>query len=405
MPLDLTSLLADLVAIPSVNPMGRDVEGPEYLEYKMTEYLDGFCKRQGLRYKRYLVSPKRENVLIRVDGDGAPPEQGGPLVLLEAHQDTVPVEGMTIPPWTPTVKDGRLYGRGSCDIKGGMVAMLAAVVRLQEEKPKGRPTVVLACTVNEEFGFTGATDLTKLWTENKHDDLLPKKPDVCVVAEPTSLDVVVAHKGTMRWRIHTHGRASHSSQPHLGDNAFYKMARVSAGASKRYAKEVCPTLGMHPLVGGATLSVGTIKGGISVNTVPDKCTIEMCRRVIPGEKAADDATTRDRLARQATGDRRTRQGASNTNRPSSPASRFRTTRTARWPIARAPCRKPRRATVRKIGVPYGTDASRIAAADVPSVVFGPGSIAQAHTCDEWLPLDELPQAAEVLYEFTKSWSA
>src|SRR5262245_39390835 len=103
MPLDLTKTLADLISIPSVNPMGRDVEGPEFLEYKVTEYLDAFCKSRGLRFKRYVVSPKRENLLIRVDGDGVPPEKGGPLVLLEAHQDTVPVEGMTIPPWTPTI--------------------------------------------------------------------------------------------------------------------------------------------------------------------------------------------------------------------------------------------------------------------------------------------------------------
>jgi acetylornithine deacetylase len=403
MPLDLTSLLADLVATPSVNPMGRDVEGPEYLEYKMTEYLDGFCKRQGLRFKRYLVSPKRENLLIRVDGDGPLPEQGGPLVLLEAHQDTVPVEGMTISPWKPVIEDGRLYGRGSCDIKGGMVAMLAAVVRLQEEKPKGRPTVVLACTVNEEFGFTGATDLTKLWTENKRDDLLPKKPDVCVVAEPTRLDVVVAHKGTMRWRIHTHGRASHSSQPHLGDNAFYKMAHVLLGI-ERYAKEVCPTLGSHPLVGGATLSVGTIKGGISVNTVPDKCTVEMCRRVIPGEQAEPTRQhVIDWLAKQP---EIAALGKAVEHEPAF-ISGYSLSDDKNGALAERLCSVSKAKTGKgaRIGVPYGTDASRIAAADVPSVVFGPGNIAQAHTCDEWLPLDELPPAAEVLYEFTKSWTA
>src|SRR5262245_37595664 len=175
MPIDLVSTLSDLVATPSVNPMGRDLEGPEYLEYRVTEYLEALCRRLGLRHKRYVVSPKRENVLIRVDGDGVLPEQGGPLVLLEAHQDTVPVAGMTIDPWKPIQMDGKLYGRGSCDIKGGMTAMLGAIVRLAEEKPRGRPTVVLACTVNEEFGFTGATALTQMWTKGPRDDLLPKK--------------------------------------------------------------------------------------------------------------------------------------------------------------------------------------------------------------------------------------
>lgn len=403
MPLDLVAVLSDLVAIPSVNPMGRDLEGPEYLEYRVTEYLEAFCKRHGLRYKRQFVSEKRENVLIRVDGAGPLPEQGGPLVLFEAHQDTVPVEGMTIPPWTPTVKDGRLYGRGSCDIKGGLTAMLGAVVRLQEEKPKGRPTVVLCCAVNEEFGFTGATALTQLWTGGRRDDLLSKKPDCAIVAEPTSLDIVVAHKGTVRWRIITHGRAAHSSSPHLGDNAFYKMARVLL-ALERYARDICPKLGDHPLTGGPTLSVGLIQGGISVNTVPDRCSIEICRRVIPGEKAADARQHAvDWLAKQS--EIAALGAAVEHEEPF--ISGFSLSDDNNGALAERIGAVSQKLTGRgkRIGVPYGTDASRIAAADVPSVVFGPGSIAQAHTCDEWLPLDELPQAAEVLYEFVRAYTS
>jgi len=402
MPLDLVPTLADLISIPSVNPMGRDLDGPEYLEYRVTDYLEQRFKELGLRYKRYHVSPKRENILIRVDGDLPTPEQGGPLVLLEAHQDTVPVEGMTIPPWTPTQKDGRIYGRGSCDIKGGLTAMLGAMVRLKEEQPKKRPTVVLACVVNEEFGFTGATALTQLWTENLRDELVPKRPDVCVVAEPTSLDVVVAHKGTMRWRIHTHGRAAHSSQPHLGDNAVYKMARVLLEL-ERYAKEVCPTLGSHPLVGQATLSVGLIHGGISVNTVPDKATIELCRRVLPNEKAPE---ARQKIIDWLNAQENLKPLLSSIEQEPAFISGFSLSDEKNGALADRLAEVSKRITGRgrKIGVPYGTDASRIAAADVPSVVFGPGSIDQAHTCDEWLPLEELPQAAEVLYEFARSWN-
>src|SRR5207249_11663727 len=122
--------------------------------------------------------------------------------LFEAHQDTVPVDGMTIPPWTPDVRDGRIYGRGSTDIKGGMAAMLAALSRLAIERPPNMPTIVLACTVNEEHGFTGATHLTKLWTGGGS-KLMPRAPDAAVVAEPTLLNVVVAHKGVVRWRCHT----------------------------------------------------------------------------------------------------------------------------------------------------------------------------------------------------------
>ena len=161
MTLDLTRTLSELVAIPSVNPMGKPVSGPEYFEYKVTDYLENLFRSLGLPCQRQRVDVKRENIVARLDG-ATPATEGGPLVLLEAHQDTVPVDGMTIEPWTPEVREGRLYGRGSCDIKGGMTAMLGALARLAVERPAGMPTIVMACTVNEEHGYSGATALTHI---------------------------------------------------------------------------------------------------------------------------------------------------------------------------------------------------------------------------------------------------
>ncbi len=305
MPLDLTAILSELVATPSVNPMGRDVSGPEFFEYRLTDYLEQFFVRLAIPTFRQAIAPKRDNLIARLEGD-VPPESGGKIILLEAHQDTVPADGMTVPPFEPQVRDGRLYGRGACDIKGGMTAMLGAVARLVADQrtaggtqhaaeqhphpgplPEGegekraRPTIIIACTVNEEHGFTGATGLCKLWSERSN-PLLPRKPDAAIVAEPTNLQIVVAHKGMVRWRSHTRGRAAHSSQPELGENAVYRMARVVA-AIERYGREVVRTLANHPLCGQPTISVGTIRGGISVNTVPDRCTIEIDRRLAPGE--------------------------------------------------------------------------------------------------------------------------
>src|SRR5580704_2076873 len=110
MPLDLVQTLGDLVSIPSVNPMGRPVKGPEFFEYRVTEYLQRLFDRLGLAWQRQTIEPQRDNIVARLDGE-VPAADGGPLILLEAHQDTVPVDGMTIEPWTPVVRDGRLYGR------------------------------------------------------------------------------------------------------------------------------------------------------------------------------------------------------------------------------------------------------------------------------------------------------
>jgi acetylornithine deacetylase len=391
MKLDLTQTLSDLVALPSVNPMGRAVEGPEFFEYRVTDYLEMLFQRLKVPYQRQTVAPKRDNIVARIDGARSASE-GGSLVLFEAHQDTVPVDGMTIEPWTPVVRDGRLYGRGSCDIKGGLTAMLGAFARLAEERPSDMPTLLMACTVNEEHGYSGATALTELWSQAG--SIIPRKPDAAVVAEPTGLQVVVAHKGVVRWRCHAHGRATHSSQPHLGVNAIFKMAPV-LDALARYARDVAPGLGNHPLCGHPTLSVGIISGGVSVNTVPDCCTIEIDRRLMPGETPQEAYRHVLDYVKFQTGDDPSIEHAEPF------LIGFGLVDTANGALAESMAAAARRAGIASqvVGVPYGTNAAAIAAAGVPSIVFGPGSIDQAHTADEWLSLDQLTQASEALYQF------
>lgn len=391
MPLDLTQTLSDLVSLPSVNPMGRPASGPEFFEYRVTEYLEKLFAKLGLPYERQSVEPKRDNIIARIDGARSPSE-GGPLVVFEAHQDTVPVTGMTIEPWTPTVRDGRLYGRGSCDIKGGMTAMLGAVARLAEERPAEMPTIVMACTVNEEHGYSGATELTKLWS--RPGSIIPRMPDVAVIAEPTQLQVVVAHKGCVRWRCCARGRAAHSSQPQLGVNAIYKMADV-LNAFERYQRDVAPTLASHPRCGHATLSIGTITGGLSVNTVPDRSTIEIDRRIVPGEDPQNAYRHAIDFITAETG-----HDPAIEHEPPFVIG-YGLADDKNGPLADAMLAAARRAdiTSEAIGVPYGTDAAAIAAAGVPSIVFGPGSIDQAHTVDESVSLEQVHKAAEVLYQF------
>jgi acetylornithine deacetylase len=383
---ETTRLLRDLVALPSVNPMGRPLEGPTIFEHRVTGYLEDFFRTLGVAHERQAVAPHRENVVAWHEPPGATW-----TLVLEAHQDTVPTDQMTIDPFGAKVENGRLYGRGACDIKGGMAAMLAAFARVVREQPRGGARVVMACTVDEEFTFLGVQRLAR-------DDLSGGHPGPvrAVIAEPTQLQVVNAHKGAVRWHLITHGRSCHSSRPELGVNAIYHMAALLPHVEK-YAEEL-RTSRADPRLGPPTLSVGRIEGGTSVNTVPDLCRVEIDRRLLPGEDPA--AATAHLLAHlRQHAERRIEYECSQP-----------------WLMAPALAAEGSEDLVTKLGaaidsvvgshevqaVPYGTDAATLAEAGVPSVVFGPGDIARAHTCDEWVPLDEVEQASEILYRLACS---
>ncbi len=390
--LDPVEILGQLVAIPSVNPMGLPELAGHSGEARLTDFLETLFCRLGLPSRRQRVEPGRDNILARLDG-AVSPEAGGKLLLWSVHQDTVPATGMTIPPWTPQVREDRLYGRGACDVKGGMAAMLVALSRILEHRPKALPTIVLGCTVNEEYGFTGASALTQLWT-GQTDGVFVRKPDAAIVAEPTSLQVVVAHKGVVRWRCRARGRAAHSAEPTAGENAIYRMARALM-VIERYQRDVVQTLGSHPLCGPATVSVGTISGGVSVNTVPDRCVIEIDRRLACGE-------TPEAARKHLIEHLKEELGEAPWLEHDPPFMRgLPLSGDSNGPLADRLAAAVRQVAgdCRQIGVPYATDAAAYAAVGVPAVVFGPGSIAQAHTGDEWIDLDQVRKAAEIFYRF------
>ena len=382
------SVLKALVAIPSVNPMGRDLSGDDYLEGRLTHWLQQFLGVHGLPCEVIEVVPGRCNVLTRIDSPGA-----SRTILLDAHQDTVPVDGMIIPPFDPVERDGRIYGRGSCDVKGGLAAMLAAVLRLHRERPEGMPNVVMSMTCDEESTSLGINHLIGSWTgRHQPPQLCPVAPDVAVVAEPTLLDIVVAHRGAVRWKIRTSGRACHSSRPSEGTNAIYRMARVLS-LLEEYAAWLPDSRPAHRLCGPATLSVGLISGGSSVNVVPDGCVIDIDRRLLPGE---DGAKARieviqwlaDRLDFELQHDSPycLSAGLADDQNGALANELMHSISQVDGPHN---C----------IGVPFGTHASRVALGESPAVVFGPGDIAQAHTRDEWISIDQLQRAAEIYYLF------
>ena len=388
MPENVVDLLSNLVAIPSVNPMGRDLTGPIYFEANVTEYIRQFFAKLGCPHEVIEVSPGRCNVLARYESPGATQ-----TFLLDAHQDTVPVDGMTIPPFEPTIKDGRIYGRGSSDVKGGMAAMLWAFRRLVLEKPAGAANVIMSCTCDEEATTTGINDLVRYWQDGDgRSTLLNEKPDAAIIAEPTLLDVVVAHRGVTRFVISTAGRACHSSDPTQGVNAIYRMARL-VSCLEEYAAELPGRSPAHPLCGPATLSVGLISGGASVNVVPDECSIEVDRRLTPGDNA-DEAY--DDIRNFLT----SKLDFEFDMQPPYIVSPTLSNEDNGWLADGLQQHISEVAGPHaSVGVPYGTHASRTCAAGVPSVVFGPGSIDQAHTKDEWIEIDQLEKASEVYFRF------
>ncbi len=380
-----TELLCQLISIPSVNPMGRDLSGPIYFEGRLSDWLVSYFQSIGAQYERIEVAPGRANVVARYDSPNS-----DRLLLLDAHQDTVPVDHMTIDPFAPRVEAGRITGRGASDVKGGLAAMLHAFTRLVKEKPARAASVLLSCTCDEEFGTLGIRHLVGLWTTSGNASQLNRKPDMAIIAEPTNLDVVVAHRGVTRFRVHTLGRACHSSDPTQGRNAIYSMARVVTFLEE-HANWLTRSVPFHPLCGRPTMSVGLIHGGQSVNIVPDHCTIEIDRRLVPGEDPSLAwSSVRDKLLE--------RFGPHiKVDEPwiSSPAlgNHDNASLTQQLLENVASVAGPHRS----IGVAYCTHASTISYAGIPSVVFGPGSIDQAHTADEYIEVQQLDQAAEIYF--------
>jgi len=373
---NITRVLRDLVALPSQNPMGRPLSGPDYFEYQVTAYLENFFRDLNVEHLRQPLAPLRENMVARFESPGS-----SRTLLWEVHQDTVPAANMTIDPYGGHIENGRLYGRGACDVKGGMAAMLTAFGRLVREQPRNAASVVLACVVDEEFTFTGIQELVRRGV----------KADFAVVAEPTRLAIVNAHKGVVRWHLETRGRACHSSSPEQGVNAIYRMAAVLAGI-ERFAAELRVSR-VDPSLGPATMSVGRIDGGVSVNVVPEWCRIEIDRRLVGGEDPSAAPGELENYLRENC-------GIAGTFVTLPPWMAM----TALSPKGSDPAVAALGAAIDAVrgshevmSVPYGTDAATLAAGGVPSVVFGPGDIAKAHTCDEWVSLDQVEQASEILY--------
>jgi len=369
--------------------MGRDL--PEHLIYenRVTNYMELFFRNLGARTERTLIQPGRENIVAFLDPPGNPSR----TILFEAHQDTVPIDGMIIDPFGAKIESGKLFGRGACDVKGGMASMATAFESLFKQKKIGMPQVVMACTIDEEHGFQGIQSIVdQPWIKN-HDP----QSIWAVVAEPTQLHIVNAHKGAVRWDLQCKGVSCHSSTPEKGKNAIYQLAKLLPFVEE-YAKNLAGSKS-HPRLGFPTLSCGMIRGGTSVNTVPDFCAVQLDRRLLPGETAYEAVDHfRNWLNQKCS------EISFEVTNPWLAAPALGDEFSPKLVQALGKCIQSKTGSLQIDAVPYGTDAASLCELKIPAVVFGPGNIAQAHTKDEWIEIEQLKLAQEILVHFVLTQS-
>ena len=367
-------LLRQIVAIPSVNPALSDDDRLRG-EARMVQWLEPWFAAKGFRTERVGQTPGRPNLLARF---GA--RQPARTLLFESHLDTVGVIGFDGEPLVLRENGGRLYGRGACDTKGPLAAFMAALDEdVLSALAGSRLEVVWLGAIGEETGNLGAEEAIAAGL----------RADECVVLEPTGLHIVHAHKGACWFTVATHGRAAHASNPARGDNAIRKMPEVwrildeaTAAAAGNFRNH---------MLGLPTVSVGTIQGGTGPNVVPDRCEIQVDRRLMPGESAA---AVLDEVKRRLAGVpggveiRLLKEGLPfHTDAGASLVKNFAAALQA--------------AGVEPVleGAPWCSDAGPLALACGQTLVWGPGAIAQAHTTDEFIETAALEQGREVLRRF------
>ncbi len=373
-------LLRDLIALPSVNPAFLPAGDPRTGEARMADFLAATAARAGLSVEFQDVVPARRNVLIRLGPTGPVRRR----VLLAPHLDTVGEPALDAQ-LQPRIQDGRVWGRGACDTKGCVAAMLMALLRVAKGGARPAETeLVFLGLVDEENGQAGSRTYAGLARRPEF------RADLAVVGEPTRLEVVTSHKGDVWLQLRAKGVAAHGATPHLGRNAVHLMARVVDALETRYRADLARR--SHPLLGSPTVNVGSIHGGTQPNIVPAECVITVDRRTLPGETEAG-VRREIRAVLKAAGlvvefdNLRTALCEALETDPELPAV---------VQLCRVAGRK------RTVGVHYFCDAAPLSAGGIPAVVFGPGDIAQAHTDAEWIAVRALERGTDILERFLRS---
>ena len=367
-------LLQQLVRIPSVNPdnpAGTSRTG----EAELAGFLKGWLEELGATVTLEEIKPERPNLIARFA-----PRDERPRILLGPHLDTVGVGSMTIDPFGGETRDGKLWGRGASDTKGPMAAMLWALKENAEILPTLPVAVDFVAFMGEESSQWGSKDFAK---HHGHDYAF------AIVGEPTSLDIVHTTKGSLWATLRATGKAAHSSQPERGENAAMKLARALDVLERALSPELATYT--HPVLGRSTLNVGVLRSGSRPNIVPDLADAEIDIRITPALRDAGGAL--DLLQRTI---QRQIQPLEIVRPHENPPMEIPATHPYIHRIQEV------RAASKPVGAPWFSDAAHLSAAGVPSVCMGPGSIDQAHTCDEFIEIAALEEGAAFFTDFVRS---
>jgi len=373
--IEIAELTRSLVKIPSVNPPGEEKEVAEFI-------ASWFDKR---KFDPVLTEAacNRPNVEVRLQGEDEGSTNDKTLVF-NGHMDVVPAgSGWSHDPFGGEITNGRVYGRGSGDMKGGLAAIMIALEILKRKVLKKLSgSILFQAVVDEEKGGRfGTYDLVRRGL----------KGDFGIVAEPTSLNLCVAHKGIVTFEVTTHGKAAHASVPEAGVNAILEMHKV-VEALTRYSGHLSRSV-RHPLLGSPTLNIGVIEGGTKSNVVPDSCWISAERRTVPPERTdevigqlksllesvakEDTQLVYDLRIDHETGASELADGEEGLQCVLSSLRRF-------------------REDVQPTGFTATCDAYFLnVLARIPTVILGPGDLANIHTADEHVQIDQLQVAAQV----------
>jgi acetylornithine deacetylase len=359
-------LLADLISIDSVNP---DLVPGGNGEREIAGFCSDWFLARGFEVHRLEERPGRPSLVAVRKGTG-----GGKSLMLNGHIDTVGLAGYDGDPLEPEVRDGRMHGRGTFDMKGGIAAMMVAAARATERPLRG--DVIVACVADEEHGSFGTEEVLRHFTA-----------DAAIVTEPSHLEVTLAHKGFVWFEVEVRGRAAHGSRPELGIDAITKAGHFLVALDQ--LGDDLATGPKHPLLGTGTVHASLISGGEEASTYPSACKITLERRTVPGESPQ---LTEDEL--------RTILDHLTATVPDFDATLTRGL--ARDPFEADPDAEIVRTLIAQLGEPpviraepFWTDCALLDRAGIPCLLFGVDG-AGAHAATEYVDLASLDRLTDVL---------